>query len=259
MRALSLTLLLLAGCSDTRGTVDGSVPPGLDAGSRDGAVPPGTDGAIPPGTDGAIPPGTDGGGGGVDAGPPAPSVAFCVLGCAVEADCTTASPAFDEDNYVCEGTSCRYTGCVDDAECQATFSSADYVCRDPGTGVRSCLEGCVASADCGSATAAFDADNYTCDGGTCRYLGCNTDAECESTFGGAYGCIEAEPPPTPLPIPTATRNCVRRCASANDCATDSGAFGADNYVCEGGGCRYRGCNDDAECRTSLSSSSYVCR
>ena len=258
MRATLLSLtLLLAGCGDTRGATDGAVPPGMDAGSRDGAVPPGVDAGS---RDGAVPPGTDaGGGGGVDSGPPAPSVAFCVLGCAVEADCTTASPAFDADNYVCEGDTCRYTGCVDDAECRATFGSTDYVCRDPGTGVRSCLEACGGSADCGSATPAFDADNYTCDGGSCRYLGCNDDAECEATFGGAYGCIEADPPPTPLPIPTARRNCVRRCASADDCATDSGAFGADNYVCEGGGCSYVGCNDDAECRASLSSSSYVCR
>ena len=258
MRNLLLSLLLLAGCGDTRDTLDGGVPPGMDAGPGvlDGGVVPGTDGARP-GEDGGGP-GNDGGGG-ADSGPPVPTVSFCVLGCAVGSDCTTASPAFDADNYRCEGGQCRYTGCVDDAECQATFGATRWICRDPGTGVRSCVEGCASGADCGSGTSAFDVDNYACEGGICRYRGCNTDGECESTFGAAYGCIDAEPPPTPLPIPTAARNCIRRCASVDDCATDSGAFGADNYVCEGGACRYRGCNDDGECMTSLSSSAYVCR
>lgn len=250
-----LSIVLLAACGDTRGTSDGAVLPGRDGGGPppgDGAIPPGTDGGSPPGADAGAPPGTD-------AGPPAPSVAFCVLGCAAEPDCTTASPAFDDDNYTCEAGSCRYTGCVDDAECEATFASADYACRDPGTGVRSCLEGCASSADCGSATLAFDADNYSCDSGICRYLGCNDDSECEATFGAAYGCFEAEPPATPIPIPTARRNCVRRCATAADCATDAGAFGDDNYSCVSGACRYDGCNDDAECRTSLGGAAYVCR
>ena len=201
----------------------------------------------------------DGGTLGSDAGPPAPTFAYCVLGCVVGADCTTPSPAFDADNYRCEAGACRYTGCVDDAECASTFASSDYLCRDPGTGVRTCLEGCATSADCGATPGAFDADNYRCEAGTCRYEGCNTDTECEATFGAAYGCFATEPPPTPLPIPVAARNCVRRCSSPAECATDSGAFGADNFECVSGACRYRGCAADAECQASLSNSAYICR
>jgi len=260
MRATLLIALLLAGCADTRDAADAGARPSMDAGT---VPPPGTDGgAPPPGTDGgAPPPGTDAGDPppGTDAGPPAPSITFCVLGCAVDADCTTASPAFDADNYRCDDGRCEYTGCVDDAECRATFSNTSYVCRDPGTGVRTCQQSCDAAADCGSGTPAFDANNYACEGGLCRYVGCRDDAECESSFGAGYGCFDRDPPPTPLPLPVATANCVRRCAGAADCATDSGAFGADNYACDAGACVYRGCNDDAECRTSLSSASYVCR
>lgn len=36
---------------------------------------------------------------------------------------------------------------------------------------------------------AFDADNYECSGGVCRYLGCNADGECAATFSDArYVC-----------------------------------------------------------------------
>ena len=251
-------LLLISGCGDSRDAADGSVP------GMDGGVPPGSDGGgvDASGTDSGAPPDGDLPGsdaGGTDGGGPGPSLALCVLGCGVDADCTTSSPAFDADNYRCDAGACVYTGCNTDAECRTTFSNPDYVCRDPGTGLASCLESCATSADCGSGTPAFDADNYRCDGGVCIYTGCNTDAECESTFIGGYGCFDVEPPATPLPLPTATRNCVRRCATADDCATDSGAFGADNYRCEAAACRWEGCNDDAECRTSLSSSAYVCR
>lgn len=252
-RPLACVLVLgLVACSGGRRPTDGG------ASRFDSAV------AVPDGggaADGASPT-TDGGGardGGSDAGGTGAPTPICVLGCATDADCTTPSVAFDEDNYRCEFGWCRYTGCVDDAECRTAFVNPEYVCRDPGTGVRSCLEGCAAASDCGTATPAFDADNYRCGSGTCVYEGCNTDAECEGTFGAAYGCFDVEPPTTPLPIPTAARNCVRRCSISTDCATDSGAFDADNYECVSGSCRYRGCNGDVECQTSLSSSSYVCR
>lgn len=242
----------VAGCGDSREAVDGSLPradsgvAGVDGGATDGSR---------PRTDGA----SADTGSGSDGGGTVPATPFCVLGCATGADCATPSPAFDMDNYRCEGGACRYTGCVDDDECRATFANTSYVCRDPGTGLWSCQLGCVAASDCGSGTAAFDADNYRCESSLCIYQGCLSDVECESTFGGAFGCFDVEPPATPLPIPVADANCVRRCTSAADCGTDSGAFGADNYTCEGGACRYRGCNDDGECRTSLSSPAYVCR
>lgn len=247
--AVALGALALA-CGDSRtGGGDGSVARD-DAGARDGSTSvdggaPGDAGAV---SDAARP--SDGGG---------PALSFCQLGCTTGADCSTPSAAFDEDNYRCEVGVCRYTGCNDDDECRATFASERYVCRDPGTGLRSCLLGCTSAADCSTGTAAFDADNYRCTDGVCIYEGCNEDVECTATFGAGYGCRDAEPPSTPLPLPAARRNCVRLCAAASDCATDSGAFSADNYACRAGACVWLGCGSDVECRATLSSDAYVCR
>lgn len=255
--------LAASGCADAGSGPDAAAPrrdgglSSADAAGLDGAAPDDAGGSG--GNDAGGSGGDDAGElGGDDAGG-AGSAMVCQLGCSTGADCTTGSAAFDADNYRCEAGVCRYTGCNDDAECRATFSSDRYVCRDPGTGVRSCVQACAIPADCGSGTPAFDADNYRCDGGICVYEGCRDDVECEATFGGAYGCFTQEPPETPLPVPTADRNCVRRCTTPSDCGTDGGAFGADNYTCEGGACRYAGCNDDTECRASLSSDAYVCR
>lgn len=252
MRRLCLALLLVTACSpDTRGA-DGSV-------SRPDSAVPLLDGAV---LDGAVPDAAvarDAGGSGDDAGPPPPSIQVCQLACEAAADCGSASPAFDADNYACEGGVCRYTGCRSDDECRATFSRDDYVCRDGAAGVPTCLLGCATAADCDNGTAAFDADNYACEGGACHYTGCNVDAECEATFmSSAYGCFEAPPPSTPLPVPTADRNCVRRCATAADCATDSGAYAAEHYACVDGGCRWTGCDADADCSASLMRDA-VCR
>ncbi len=257
--ALGLALLA-AGCVDGRTTrgdggrlpMDGSVPGG-DSGSTGGDA--GTVARDARVVDRDA--GTGDRDSGRDAG--ATPLRVCQLGCTVTSDCTTASPAFDADNYRCESGVCRYTGCVSDAECRSTFSSDRYVCRDPGTGVRSCLIGCATPADCTTGSPAFDADNYRCASGVCLYEGCNDDAECTASFGAGYGCRALEPPATPLPIPTATDNCVRLCSVVADCSTGSPAFDADNYACTSGACVYAGCRDDAECRSSLSSDSYVCR
>lgn len=73
-------------------------------------------------------------------------------------------------------------------------------------------------------------------------------------------CRDVLPPDTGLPIPTAARNCVLGCAVASDCSTGSAAFDADNYTClPSGGCRYAGCNSDAECVSSFMRSGYLCR
>lgn len=263
--AATLALSLFAfGCSDGtracpdcdggRPASDASLPPSdsstsVDGALRDGAVP---DGALP---DGAPPRDS----GAADTGVPTPTLPFCQLGCATSSDCTTPSAAFDADNYACEETRCRYTGCNDDAECQSTFMNSDYLCREV-SGLNTCVEGCAVEADCGTASAAFDADNYRCSAGHCEYQGCNDDAECASTFLDArYVCRDVDPPDRGLPIPVALRNCVLGCSVASDCSTSSAAFDADNYECRESACRYTGCNDDAECAGSFSDARYVCR
>ena len=269
MRGLVVATLLLAcaaGCGGRRGgrpsSDAGGSPPDATAlpdggGPADGAPPPG-DAGLPAGDAG---PGRDAGGegrdGGVDAGPP--PLPLCWIGCAADIDCDSSSPAYDRDNYRCVSGACRWQGCNADTECAATFGDARWVCRDLG-GLASCVQSCATASDCGSGTPAFDADNYSCAAGTCRYDGCNTDTECRSTFGSsAYVCAAVTPPDTGLPIPAADHNCVLGCSSAADCSTGSAAFDADNYACVSGSCRYEGCNDDAECRASFMSTGYVCR
>lgn len=115
----------------------------------------------------------------------------CNLRCAAASDCSTASPAFDADNYTCESNTCVYQGCNTDDECRASFADARYGCREvtpPDVGVplpratRNCVLTCATSSDCSTPSAAFDADNYRCESNTCIYEGCNTDTECASSF-----------------------------------------------------------------------------
>jgi len=259
---LAMLLFALPACDPSRasrdgggGAIDVAYPEGVDA-----YVPPGTDAHLELGADAHVEPGTDA----FSAMSPdatGPRIAFCRIGCSVPADCATASVAlYDATHYRCTAALCEWTGCRTDDECRAAFSRADYACRDVG-GLPQCVDTCSTSADCGSGTAAFDADNYACVGGQCEYRGCRDDAECAATFSSArYVCRRASLPDVGIPVPTAERNCVLGCTSASDCVTSSGAFDADNYVCNAeGACVYAGCNDDAECRASFMAERYVCR
>ena len=109
-----------------------------------------------------------------------------------------------------------------------------------------CVERCVAPSDCATSAASVDADNWACEDGACRYLGCLSDAECDATFGGAVGayrCVDGG---------AGLRQCVEACATREDCATAGApSLDADNWACETGACRYQGCNDDAECTAAF--------
>jgi hypothetical protein len=237
---LSALVAALAGCPGTSSPRDGG-------GDLDAWVPPGTDAPIPPGTDAPA----------ADA-PAPPALTFCRLACSSASDCVTPSAAFDADNYACTGGGCVYEGCNTDDECRSSFVDARYVCRDVGTGTPICTLGCAATSDCVTASAAFDADNYTCTMGACRYQGCNTDDECRSTYADArYVCRMVDAVPI-LPLPTGARNCVLGCTTSADCTTPSAAFDADNYECRGGACIYVGCRSPDECRTSFADGRYTC-
>lgn len=106
------------------------------------------------------------------------SIPFCLLACSVPADCATASPAYDEDNYDCQSGVCEYTGCIDDAEC---MTLGNYRCRTVAGGtVATCQLACAGVADCDLGSAPFDTDNYTCEDSVCVYQGCNDNAECQA-------------------------------------------------------------------------------
>ncbi|MBW2456019.1 MAG: hypothetical protein JRI68_15990 [Deltaproteobacteria bacterium] len=108
----------------------------------------------------------------------------CVAACNTVPECAQNSSPYDEDNYSCADGWCQYQGCNGDSECQ---TMGNYVCRDVGGGTMLCVGACSTPADCDiGGGPAYDADNYSCDEGWCRYLGCNSDAECQAL--GDYVC-----------------------------------------------------------------------
>jgi hypothetical protein len=88
-------------------------------------------------------------------------------------------PLLGADNYACEGNKCRWLGCNDTAECTAANNSPAWTCVTlPGATMRSCIHTCTTPADCATASAPYDADNYACTDNLCIWQGCNTTAEC---------------------------------------------------------------------------------
>lgn len=111
-------------------------------------------------------------------------VASCVKACADVAACVVpSSPLYDQDNYSCVGGGCQWDGCNNTNECTSALSDPRYRCDPvPGLGFSSCYLTCSGASDCVSpgAGVAFDADNYRCQSGSCQYLGCNSDSECQA-------------------------------------------------------------------------------
>lgn len=188
---------------------------------------------------------TSSGSGGGGAGQP--SVPYCLPACGTAADCDLGTPSFDADNYTCDAGVCVYQGCNDDAECQAVGA---FVCREGADplmlgAARVCVQACSTVADCTTASAPYDDDNYTCVAGGCQYQGCNSDSECQAL--GDYVCRDNG---------AGVAFCQSACAVAADCDIGGGsAYDADNYACEAGACVYLGCVDDDEC---LGLGDYVC-
>lgn len=197
----------------------------------------------------------DDAGAGDDGGPApdaaGPALPVCVLGCTVAADCATgaAGSITDADNYTCDDGVCAWRGCLSTQECQATFSSPDYVCEQAfGAATPTCWPTCDTAGDCALASVLYDADNYECSGNKCHWTGCNSTTECTTALGSAdYTCEER----------LGVRNCWPTCTVAADCATASAPYDADNYACDDGVCAWQGCNSTAECMTIAAD--WVCR
>jgi hypothetical protein len=112
-----------------------------------------------------------------------------------------------------------------------------------------CTRQCTTSTDCSLGTLHFDADNYACEGGLCRYTGCNSDQECADALGpyvcrmsatlndALFGLFGDEPV------------CVQACTDTSTCMVSGGgaAWDGDNHSCTDGGCVYEGCHSDMEC------------
>ncbi len=114
-----------------------------------------------------------------------------------------------------------------------------------------CAATCNTGVDCHFDNGIRSADNHRCVNSTCEYTGCNSDQECATALSDtSYGCA----PYTPGGLPS----CVKRCSTVNDCALGSDLFGADNYACDSGYCRWTGCTSTNECTSAYRDTSYVC-
>jgi hypothetical protein len=200
-----------------------------------------------PGSGGSA--GSSGSGASSGAGGSAPQLDYCLPACASAGDCDLgAGPAWDADNYLCDGGACKYQGCNSDSECMA---QGNMVCRDSndvlGLGSSlSCVFTCATAADCDyGGGPAYDGDNYACSNGGCIYTGCNSDSECM-----AQGNLVCHDTGAGLSL------CTYACTTPADCDYGGGAaYDADNYSCLAGACEYQGCNSTSEC---MSLGNHVC-
>ncbi len=199
------------------------------------------------GDDGDDDGGADGDGGGGDGGggaDAAPALPVCVPTCVTAADCATGpvGSIVDANNYACDGGQWRWHGCLSTAECVATYGTQAWTCEAAfGTTVPTCWPTCATVSQCANPNSPIlGADNYACDGGKCRWTGCNDTAECTAAnMSSAWTCRA-----------TGTiMSCLHTCTTPTDCATPSAPYDADNYDCVGGVCQYTGCNTTAECMT----------
>ncbi|MCA9677748.1 MAG: hypothetical protein H6709_13535 [Kofleriaceae bacterium] len=125
---------------------------------------------------------------------------------------------------------------------------------DAAVPLPTCQLTCATAADCASGPAGgiIDADNYACDGGRCVWRGCLSTQECVTTYGSsAYTCAAA--------FGQTLATCWPTCSTADDCANPQvPIFGADNYACDGGKCRWTGCTSTDECVATYQSNAWSC-
>jgi len=190
-----------------------------------------------------------------DTGPACvPPMPTCTVTCSNDEECTVlGNPTmgiYDEDNWACVDGSCRWTGCHDKAECavEPSLEGKEYRCIESNCGMRLCLTKCAEVVDCLPSTyagTAFDNDNYACEGGICRYLGCMSDEECTDSYKVAgeprtFECVEGN---------EGVGVCMASCFSPIDCvpAGSNAIVDSNNWACQEFHCVYKGCQSTAEC------------
>jgi hypothetical protein len=180
-------------------------------------------------------------------GMPPDTTPTCQVTCEEASDCVRmgANPPFDDDNWLCDAGHCRWLGCLNDDECMF-FGGVCKLGFTGGTGVKSCTEACQNDASVCYETGRpiADDDNWICEDGGCKWLGCLSDQECADELGEGARCDDSDPAATP--------NCIRGCSAPADCVYmgSDGAHDEDNYACEDGECVSTGCNTDTECTSA---------
>jgi hypothetical protein len=168
-------------------------------------------------------------------------LAVCLDPCESPADCgNDGDPLYNPEHYACQAGACVFQGCTNDTECEESLG-AEYGCDD-SRDRPSCIETCSSVSDCTKQDSLNDDDNYECDAGFCRFLGCNNDQECIDSRGEDFVCVSASEHPT-----SDVSVCANACSSVSDCGSPADLYGEDNYECLDGGCVWRGCNSSEEC------------
>jgi hypothetical protein len=115
----------------------------------------------------------------------------------------------------------------------------------------SCQFTCTAPVDCAQPGALYTPAHYTCDDGTCEWLGCMSDLECQDTYqSAAYRCGEVDG----IAVPS----CYPACDDVAQCFLPTPLYDNDNWACEDNRCAWLGCVDDIECQQTYQNASYVC-
>lgn len=113
----------------------------------------------------------------------------CTPTCSNAADCNlygdgSTQYAYDLDNNKCESGLCVYTGCLSDAECQATTYSDLYKCLPQeyaGKTLKICTVTCQTADDCPNSL-------YECKGSRCVMKSCESDEWCRK-YDENYSCF----------------------------------------------------------------------
>jgi hypothetical protein len=113
--------------------------------------------------------------------PDMPQVPVCRKNCSSVDDCVEvgANALHQPMNYACTNGICYHKGCQSDANCDEQFPGLDYLCSKEGE----CLKKCAAPSDCVRANLfsgnhEYTENNFECQEGGCRWIGCVSHEEC---------------------------------------------------------------------------------
>lgn len=158
--------------------------------------------------------------------------------CVQDDSCEIDSDCFNAGLQICDGGRC--VQCTADSDCD---EDADETCESG-----QCHRPCKFNEECGI----FEECNGA---GDCEYVGCRSDREC--ILAAARGLDNGEGPNEPVGrgddprmfkcLPSDTESGINTCKIPCENDGSCGQF----QVCDGGYCKFIGCENDEECRAYL--------
>ena len=169
----------------------------------------------------------------------APAAPSCKRSCVNPEDCAGRLESRNADNWMCADDVCVFLGCRTDDECVADWGAGMRCESRISGGVPDCLSPCATAAECDHRT---DPRFYECRDSLCHFMGCASDAQCESIYPGSV-CDETASPP----------HCAPKCENSSECSRPSGRGGPilvmdyEQGECVDSVCVYPNCSDSEEC------------